>query len=232
MSGRSARSDPARLGGGEPRLFPVFPVFAYCLLLLAVIVLSWAALSGRTAAFDDGVLLALRHADDLAKPIGPGWLKPAFLDVTALGGRPVLGLLVLAVSGFLYLQGRHQSALIFFAIAATGDVANTVLKLLFMRPRPDVVPHLREVGSSSFPSGHAMDSAIVFLTLAAMLAPVCVQATTRRFVWGFALFLAFIVGFSRMYLGVHYPTDVTAGWLFGVLWASAWWNVTRLKIYS
>src|SRR5262249_41040433 len=156
----------------------------------------WAAMSGRTAAFDAKVLLALRHADDLAKPIGPEWLEPAFLDVTALGGRTVLGLLVLAISGFLYLQGRHQTALILLAIATTGDLANTVLKFLFMRPRPDVVPHLREVGSSSFPSGHAMDSAIVFLTLAAMLAQVCVRPTTKRFVVGVALFLTFIVGTS------------------------------------
>lgn len=198
-----------------------------CLLLWGVLALASEVVGGDTTTLDTRILLALRQADDPSRPIGPSWVETALLDVTALGGRTVLGLVVLAVVGFFVLESRYHAAIVVFATAASGDVVNTLLKNLFLRPRPDVVPHLRDVQSTSFPSGHAMESAIVYLTLGAILMQLSERRVTKLYCMGVAIFLTVIVGVSRVYLGVHYPTDVVAGWMFGFLWASLCWVVSR-----
>src|SRR5688572_17443697 len=131
--------------------------------------LAGEVLEGDTLEFDKRLLSALRKADDPSQPIGPAWLEIAALDVTALGSASVLGLTVVAVVGFLALQGMYRNAGFVFLASAGGWLLNGLLKDLFARPRPDVVPHLREVMSLSFPSGHALTSAAVFLTLGALL---------------------------------------------------------------
>jgi undecaprenyl-diphosphatase len=139
----------------------------------------------------------------------------------------VLGLVVLSVVGFLLLQARYHTAIVVLATAISGELANYVMKNLFLRPRPDVVPHLRDVASTSFPSGHAMESAIIYLTLGAMLMRLAERPITKIYCIGMAIFLTLIVGISRVYLGVHYPTDVAAGWMFGFFWASLCWIVAK-----
>ena len=111
--------------------------------------------------------------------------------------------------------------------AASGEVANIAIKNAFMRPRPTVVPHLREAFSTSFPSGHAMESAIIYLTLGAMLMRLAERRITKLYCMGMAIFVTFLVGMSRVYLGVHYPTDVLGGWIFGFMWASLCWLVSQ-----
>jgi undecaprenyl-diphosphatase len=198
-----------------------------CLLLFAFISLAGEVMEGDTQALDVKILQALRKADDPAKPIGPDWIEFALLDLTALGGPTVLGLVVLAVVGFLWLQGRYRTAAVILATSATGDIVNTVMKHAFMRPRPTVVPHLRNAVSTSFPSGHAMESAIIYLTLGAMLMRVAERRLTKAYCLIVALALTLLVGVSRVYLGVHYPTDVVGGWILGFAWASLCWLVAE-----
>jgi undecaprenyl-diphosphatase len=198
-----------------------------CVLFYAFAALAGEVMEGSTAAFDTKILRALRTADDASTPIGPHWLEVALLDVTTLGGATIIGLVVCAVVGFLCLQTRFRTAMVVAAAAASGEVLNHLLKQLFLRPRPSVVPHLRDVGSPSFPSGHAMESAIVYLTLGVMLMRVANRRVTKLYCLGIAVVLTVLVGISRIYLGVHYPTDVLAGWIFGFLWASICWLVAQ-----
>jgi undecaprenyl-diphosphatase len=198
-----------------------------CALLLVFLKLSSAVMEGNTLAFDSRILRAFRKADDPATPIGPPWIESALVDVTALGGPTVLGLIVAAVIGFLLLQARYRSALAILLAAVTGELLNSAMKSLFMRPRPAIVPHLRTVYETSFPSGHAMNSAIIYLTLGALLMRFAQGRLTKVYCLTLAVLLTCLVGISRVYLGVHYPTDVLAGWTIGLAWASICWLVEQ-----
>jgi undecaprenyl-diphosphatase len=199
------------------------------LLLLVIIVIKLAGevLEGETLKFDKRILLALRDPANPSVPIGPSWLLSAALDITALGSATVLGLTVLAVSGFLVLQGMWRTGL-FVTVASGGAlVVDATLKHLFQRPRPDVVPHLREVMTMSFPSGHSLASAVVYLTLGALSMRIAERRLTKFYCMAMAMLVTMLVGASRVYLGVHYPTDVLAGWLIGFSWALLCWLVER-----
>jgi undecaprenyl-diphosphatase len=201
-------------------------------LVLLILLLGFAKLTdevfeGETQHFDEQVLRSLRRTDDPSRPIGPAWLEAGALDVTALGSGTVLGLVVLAVIGFLLLQGLYRTALFIFIASAGGWWLNWALKALFQRPRPEIVPHLRDVLTLSFPSGHAMTSAAVYLTLGALLMRIAHRRVTKVYCIAAAMFVTVLVGASRVYLGVHYPTDVLAGWLVGLSWALACWLVER-----
>ena len=162
--------------------------------------------------FADRLARDLRGADDPARPIGPAWLQVAVLDITALGGPTVIWLVVLAVMGFLLLQARYRTALVILIAAAGGEVVNQMVKQLFMRPRPSVVPHLDVVGSSSFPSGHAASS----LALA-----ICLTRLSGSKGWvgvgGWCFVLG--TGFARVALGLHYLSDILGGWCMALCWA-------------
>lgn len=198
-----------------------------CLLLWGFLSLADEVMEGDTATIDARILRAFRKADDPSRPIGPDWVENSLLDLTALGGPTVLGLMVVSVAGFLLLQTRYHSALVVLGTAASGEIANMAMKNVFLRPRPTIVPHLRDVSSTSFPSGHAMESAIIYLTLGAMLMRLAKRRLTKIYCIGMAVFMTLLVGISRVYLGVHYPTDVVAGWMFGFFWASLCWIVAR-----
>jgi undecaprenyl-diphosphatase len=194
--------------------------------------LTGEVLEGETRAFDEGVLLMLRDATDPAMPAGPAWLTKMMVDITALGGVTVLALLVTLVVIYLALRRKFRTAA-FVAVSILGGWAlSSALKLGIARPRPEVVQHLVEVTDMSFPSGHAMLSAITYLTLGAMLSRIENQPTLRYFFLLVAVFLTFIIGLSRIYLGVHYPTDVLGGWAAGTVWACASWFVARWMLGS
>lgn len=185
---------------------------------------------GETQAFDVAFLKALRMDGDLASPLGPSWLLSTMRDLTALGGVTVLTLVAVLAVAFLLTRGRIRQA--FYTALATGGGAifGKILKTLFARERPEVVPHLVEVHSLSFPSGHSMNSAIVYLTLAVMLSRTFEDRRSRIFVIGVAALLVLTIGFTRLYLGVHYPTDVLGGWTVGATWALAMGLIaTRLQ---
>jgi len=200
---------------------------ALLFLLVVFIKLASEVLEGETQSFDKKILLALRNPADLSRPIGPAWMVSAALDITALGSATVLGLTVLTVAGFLLLQGLWRRAL-FVTLASSGAwFINGALKELFQRPRPDVVPHLRETMTMSFPSGHALQSAVVYLTLGALSMHIAKRRLTKLYCMSIAMLATVLVGASRIYLGVHYPTDVLAGWLIGLSWALLCWMVER-----
>ncbi len=197
-------------------------------LVLGFIELSDAVMEGETRTFDEWVLGSLRQPGDRSQLKGPAWVLWAAQDITALGSPTVLGLTVLAVTGYLCLHGLFRNGLFIFVASTGGWVLNWVLKASFSRARPDVVPHLREVMTSSFPSGHALTSAAVYLTLGALLMTIAQGRLARYYCIAIAMFVTFLVGCSRVFLGVHYPTDVVAGWLIGLSWALLCWTVDRL----
>ena len=186
---------------------------------------------GDLQDFDDGVLRVLRSPDDPDVPIGPTWLIQAAIDVTALGGTTVLALFLTIVVGYLALESRYDAVVVVVVATAGGGLLGEALKWWFARARPQVVPHLVNVGSASFPSGHSMLALVTFLTLGALLARFVPRRRTRTYCITVSLLLSLLVGLSRVYLGVHYPTDVLAGWSVGLAWALLWWLVARYLQY-
>jgi undecaprenyl-diphosphatase len=180
---------------------------------------------GETHALDSRLLLALRDPQDPANPLGPTWLEESARDITGLGGHAILTLMTLAAVIYLLMAGKRGAAVLVVAAIAGGMLLSTGLKLGFERPRPDLVPHATRVYTASFPSGHAMLSAITYLTLGALLTRVQKRRRIRAFIMGLAVALTLLVGISRVYLGVHWPSDVLAGWSVGAAWASLCWFV-------
>jgi len=182
---------------------------------------------GDTRAVDRALLLALRNPRDLADPIGPRWLEEIGRDLTALGGVALLSLISVAVISHLALSRKLRAAG-FVAASVSGALAlSLVLKSLFQRPRPELVPQLSYVASSSFPSGHSMLSAAVYLTLGALLARFQSNLMLKAHVLVWAVLLTLLVGVSRVYMGVHWPSDVFAGWAAGAAWAALCWLAAR-----
>ena len=193
-----------------------------CVCLFAFVALAGEVAEGDTQAFDVKAVQSLRNAADPSLPKGPVWLQLALADVTALGGPTVLSLVIVIVVGFLVLQTRYRTALFVMITTISGELLSYVLKHTFNRARPSIIPNLR-IMSPSFPSGHAMESAIVYLTLGAILMRVADSRVTKVYCLGIATLLTTLVGISRVYLGVHYPTDVIGGWIVGFFWASLCW---------
>jgi undecaprenyl-diphosphatase len=179
----------------------------------------------ETHGFDSAVLTFLRMPEDTSTPIGPAWLLNAMTDITALGGYAVLTLLTITAALYRFLRNDRPAALIILGAVGSGALLGSLLKLGFARPRPDIVEHLTHAASSSFPSGHATLSAVAFLTLGALMARGQEDGKVKALILGGAILLTLLVGFSRIYLGVHWPTDVLAGWCLGAAWAALWWLV-------
>jgi undecaprenyl-diphosphatase len=196
-------------------------------LAIAFVFVADNVTTGDSRDFDERVVRALRRADDPAIPVGPPWLRAGALDVTALGSPAVLGLVVIAVTGYLLIHALYRTAVFVFVASCGGWFLNWALKHLFDRPRPDLVPHLREVMSSSFPSGHALTSAAVYLTLGTLLMRLVEGRLAKFYCIAVAMLATLLVGSTRVFLGVHYPTDVLAGWLIGLCWALSCWMVER-----
>lgn len=205
--------------------------------LLGLVLCVWAfaimadlVAAGRTQSFDERLLLALRVPGQPSEPRGPAWLPGAVRDLTALGSAPVLLLGLVAVAGALAARRQWHALALLVAASASGLLVNEALKHLFARPRPAVELHLTDVRSLSFPSGHAMLSAIIYLTLATVLARLVQSERLKLYFVGLAFLLSFVVGATRVYLGVHYPSDVMAGWTAGLAWALVCWiAVSRLQ---
>lgn len=210
-----------------PEIWTLAALFAIAALVLAFGHIAEEALEGDAAKFDQTVMLFFRNAGDLADPIGPPWLEEAARDLTALGSYIVLGIVTSAVVIYLFMTGQRIAALWVLAAVLGGVLLSNLLKLSFERPRPDFVPHAVRVFTSGFPSGHATLSAITYLTLGALLAGLHASMRFKVYFLGLAILLTLLVGISRIYLGVHYPTDVLAGWCIGAAWAALCWTLFR-----
>ena len=207
-------------------------------LILVAVLLAAAALwafveladdvsEGETATLDERLLLALRNPSDHTDPLGPKVVEDFMRDVTAIGGNGIQALLIFGVCGYLWLQRRRKLVGVIVVAILGGLIISTFLKEGFQRPRPDLVPHEAYTVTTSFPSQHSMMSAVTYLTLGALLASVHKGRRIRAYIITCAVLLALAVGFSRVYLGVHWPTDVLAGWAGGAAWALLWLAITR-----
>ncbi len=203
-------------------------------LLIALVVITagvWLfaeiadeVVEGATDKLDRRILLSMRDADT-KQPSGPPALRQAAQDVTALGGTVVITFLIIVVGLYLILDGRWHMGLFVWASTFTGMAAGGILKAMFERARPEYIPPGVYVFGSSFPSGHAMQSAITYLTLGALLARTHKRKRVKTFVLMVSVLITIAVGVTRVYLGVHWPTDVLAGWTAGAVWALLAWTV-------
>jgi undecaprenyl-diphosphatase len=194
-------------------------VLTIAALLFAFGFIAQEVAGGKTSALDRQIMLALRTSSNPSVPIGPAWLPEAARDLTSLGSILVLLIITSVVAGYLFLAGKsHVAWLMLFAVVG-GIALSNLLKFAFGRARPDVVPSLARVFTTSFPSGHATLSAITYLTIGVVLARSQPSLTISLYFMSLAAFLTVLIGISRVYLGVHYPTDVVGGWCIGAAWA-------------
>ena len=210
-----------------PRIGTLAALAAAAFAVWLFLELADNVVEGETRDFDEYVLLAFREDADHDDPIGPHWLEEMARDVTALGGVIVLTFTTFAVTGFFLLQRKWHLGIYVAAAVITGLVASSLLKAGFDRSRPDLVEHGQVVYTASFPSGHSMLSAVAFLTLGALVAGAQKERSLRIYILSLAAIVTIAVGMSRVYLGVHWPTDVLGGWAAGTGWALACWAISR-----
>ncbi len=207
----------------------------FTLIVLAILVItSWVVAEladevqeGATHRWDNWVLRQFRRPADITTPIGPEWFRDAWRDITALGSSAVLALVTLGVAGYLLLRRQHHTLVLLVIATLGGAGLALLLKSLFSRPRPPFASEDIYTMTSSFPSGHSMLSAVVYLTLGALLARTTNRYRHKVYFLGVAVVVTGLIGFSRVYLGAHYPTDVLGGWGFGLIWALAFWLIAR-----
>lgn len=231
------RSGAAALQSRAEEIAPIWLLLLAPSLLFGFVAIADDVLEGDTTAFDRSVLLIFRRGGDLATPVGPAWLQEMARDVTGLGSVATLGFISFAVVGYLLLDHKRREALFMLLAVGGGQVLSSVLKVAFERPRPELVPHAVRVVTASFPSGHAMLSAVTYLTVGALLTRTFPDLRLRVYVVSLAVVLTISVGVSRVYLGVHWPTDVLAGWCIGAAWAlSCWvlalWVQQRMTVHT
>ena len=226
----SVRAKLSRRGFSPLRVEEIIPIAGFLVASLLALIFGFLAeevTEGDTRAFDRTVLLAFRQTDHPSNPIGPAWLAEAGRDVTSLGSYAFLGFLLFATIGYLLLVRKRGLALLVSASVIGGMLISTLLKISFHRARPDI-PHAARVFTTSFPSGHATVSAVAFLTLGVLLARASAERRLKFYFIALAIFLTIAVGVSRVYLGLHYPSDVLAGWCIGSMWAILCWTCALL----
>lgn len=197
----------------------LFVIFAAVSASFAVILSLGLFREGATSRFDEALILAFRNPEDLSDAIGPHWVEEMGRDFTALGGFPVLTLLTVVIAGFLVFRRQRTTAAVIVGSTLLALLLSSGLKSAFDRTRPDLVPHGQHVYTASFPSGHSMHAAATYLTLGSLLALFQRRRRLKVFIMSAALTIMLLVGWSRVYLGVHWPTDVLGGWAMGTLCA-------------
>ena len=229
MSVSPRSNDRPRFAGSSISGFWVWTVLL-CAGVWGFLQIADYAMGGGSHAIDRAILLSMRSSADPSDPAGPRWLEELGRDFTALGGTGVLTLVTLTVVGYLLLIRKARIAGFVVVAVVVGLLMSSLLKSGFDRPRPDLVPHGSHTYTSSFPSGRSMMAAVCYLTLASLLCAAHPERRIKMYLVLVASVLTVLIGVSRVYLGVHWPTDVVAGWLAGTLWAlSAWWLARWLQ---
>jgi undecaprenyl-diphosphatase len=229
-----SRTLPYLLGRwGVQEIGALLAVFVAASLILSFGLIAEEVMEGDTHKLDTAILLAFHTPGNPADRIGPPWLEEMMRDITALGSYAFIIIVVVAALGYLLLVRKPALVTLTIASVAGGTFISNLLKAGFDRPRPDI-EHAARVFTASFPSGHATLSAVTFLTLGAILTRVNADRRVKLYFMGVAVFLTILVGISRVYLGVHYPSDVLAGWCIGsgwamLCWAGALWLQIRRK---
>jgi undecaprenyl-diphosphatase len=219
----------------RPSGFHLIPETAAFLNLCIAACCGWIFLrlvekveGGATKKLDEQVLRMLRHKHNPALPRGPKWLPQVAQDVTSLGSGSNLTLATGIAAGFLCLQRRFRAAGFLIVSIGGGLMLSHLLKNFFLRERPTVVPHLTNFDPGSFPSGHSMGTTLVYLTLGGIISRQTRRLLSKAYFLSVALVLTVLVGISRIYLGVHFPSDVLAGWAVGSLWSTICIQIARL----
>lgn len=211
----------------RPEVFSLVAISFIMSGLWAFFELAELVLEGEAHSFDSMILLALRAAESGHDPIGPRWLEEVARDFTSFGSIAVLVFVLLAAVGYLHLRGKKRTILLMVSAVLGGGAISFLLKFAFDRPRPELLTPLAHTVTPSFPSGHALLAATTYLTLGALLARVQPDRGLKVYLMFLAILLAMIVGITRVYLGVHWPTDVLAGWTIGGVWALSCWLAAR-----
>ncbi|OYY79632.1 MAG: phosphatase PAP2 family protein [Sphingomonas sp. 28-62-20] len=217
--------DPAPIDDIRHPPWLFYAAGALALAVLIIAVLGATIARGHQFAFDRAIMLAMREPENMRVPEGPTWLKQVMVDVTALGGETVLTIIVIITAGFLAIRRHWLTFWLVLGGTISGSWAVALIKTTVARPRPALIDHIVQVWSASFPSGHAANSAIIYLTVALLLMQIVESRIARWYMVAVAMLLVIVIGVSRIYLGVHWPSDVLAGWGFGTLWALAWWSL-------
>lgn len=175
--------------------------------------LGFAVMHGDTASFD----LAVRNAiHEQSSPM----LTRAMQGLTQLGSQTFLIPLGALLAWRLWTVGRPRAAVLFAIAAAGGTLCDQILKYGFRRPRPEAFFGLAQPTTYSFPSGHSVESCCFYGVLAAILSVTAVSRTAKAAIWSIAAGITLAIGFSRIYLGVHYPTDVLGGYAVAIVWVA------------
>jgi|ERR1035438_65863 undecaprenyl-diphosphatase len=220
---RGIKSKYVTLAGIEIKV--LVAVLAIVVGTVGFILVAGFVSRGSTDHFDMQILKSFRYSDNLARPIGPEWLFEVMRDITSLGGSTIVSLITFFVIGYFILQKKYSMLFLVLAAVIGGAVIDLELKELFSRVRPQIIPNLIPEKSFGFPSGHSMMSTIIYLSLASLIARLQVRWRDKIYIISVAIFLSFMIGISRIYLGVHYPTDVLGGWSLGLVWAALCWFV-------
>ncbi len=204
------------------------PVVLFGILTLGVflfILIADEMAEGEIRKLDEALLLSMRVAGDPSTTWGPAWLQETAVEITSIGGYPLIILTFAAVAGFFIVTRRYGAAAYAVLSVGSGALLSQTLKQYYGRPRPDLIDQLDTVHTLSFPSGHALVTTVAYLTLASLVTGFLSDRRARAYVISVAVFVAIIVGVSRVYLGVHWPSDVAAGWALGAAWASFSWLI-------
>ena len=201
---------------------PLYLLAIACLLFIFGLI-AQTVVEGKSSAFDRSIILAFREHGNPSAPIGPAWVQELARDLTSLGSIIVLVIITLAIAGYLFLARKQAAAWLMLVAVFSGIAVSDLLKFAFGRPRPDFISAAARVFTTSFPSGHATLSAITYLTIAGLLAESESSARVGMYFIVLAALLTILIGISRVYLGVHYPTDVLGGWCVGAAWALGCW---------